>query len=138
MCKSHKSLLVCLSVALALGACTQNTAETAATAAPSYHGDRIGYYGFGQPATAEQIAGWDIDIRPDGQGLPPGSGSVADGEWLYEEQCAECHGSFGEGVGRYPVLAALQLGCAVLATVLLIVYPRITQHIIDVVFPDQP
>ena len=64
-----------------------------------------GYWGFGQPATAEQIAGWDIDIRPDGTGLPPGSGSVEDGEWLYDEKCAECHGTFGEGVGRFPVLA---------------------------------
>ena len=62
-------------------------------------------YGIGTPATTGEIAGWDIDIRPDGKGLPPGSGSVEDGEMLYEEQCASCHGSFGEGVGRYPVLA---------------------------------
>jgi S-disulfanyl-L-cysteine oxidoreductase SoxD len=67
--------------------------------------DRTGYYGYGSPATAAEIAGWDIDIRPDGTGLPEGSGSVADGEPLYEEKCAECHGSFGEGVGRFPVLA---------------------------------
>jgi len=66
---------------------------------------KVGEYGIGQPATAEEIAGWDIDIRPDGMGLPPGSGSVEDGEMLYEEKCASCHGSFGEGVGRYPVLA---------------------------------
>lgn len=66
---------------------------------------KVGEYGIGQPATPEEIAGWDIDIRPDGMGLPPGSGSVEDGEMLYEEKCASCHGSFGEGVGRYPVLA---------------------------------
>jgi cytochrome c5 len=64
-----------------------------------------GYYGYGEPASAEQIAGWDIDVRPDGKGLPPGSGSVEDGEYLYEEQCAQCHGSFGEGEGRFPALA---------------------------------
>ena len=64
-----------------------------------------GYYGYGKPATAEEIAGWDIDVRPDGTGLPEGSGSVEDGEWLYEEKCAECHGSFGEAVGRYPALS---------------------------------
>ena len=62
-------------------------------------------YGFGRIATEEEIAGWDIDIRPDGLGLPPGSGSVADGEGLYEAQCASCHGVFGEGEGRWPVLA---------------------------------
>jgi S-disulfanyl-L-cysteine oxidoreductase SoxD len=65
----------------------------------------VGHFGFGTPASPEAIAGWDIDVRPDGLGLPTGSGSVADGELLYEAQCAECHGSFGEGVGRYPVLA---------------------------------
>ncbi|WOJ92688.1 c-type cytochrome [Congregibacter variabilis] len=62
-------------------------------------------FGYGSPATAEQIAGWDIDVRPDGQGLPPGEGSVEDGEELYEEKCALCHGSFGESVGGYPALA---------------------------------
>ncbi|MDA0977965.1 MAG: c-type cytochrome [Proteobacteria bacterium] len=74
---------------------------------PAFAGEP-GYYGYGEPATPAQIAGWDIDVRPDGKGLPPGSGSVEDGEWLYEAQCAECHGSFGEGVGRYPVLAGGQ------------------------------
>jgi len=64
-----------------------------------------GGYGIGSHASAEEIAGWDIDIRPDGKGLPAGSGSVEDGEMMYEEQCASCHGSFGEGVGRYPVLS---------------------------------
>lgn len=62
-------------------------------------------YGFGQTATAEEIKGWDIDIRPDGMGLPAGEGSVADGEVLYEQLCATCHGLFGEGEGRWPVLA---------------------------------
>ena len=66
---------------------------------------KTGGYGIGTPATSDEIAGWDIDIRPDGKGLPPGSGSVEDGEMMYEQKCASCHGSFGEGVGRYPVLA---------------------------------
>lgn len=63
-----------------------------------------GYYGYGQTATPEQIAGWDIDVRPDGLGLPQGSGTAEDGEWVYEEKCASCHGSFGEGVDGYPSL----------------------------------
>ena len=69
------------------------------------HAEEAGHYGYGQDATAEQIAGWDIDIRPDGMGLPPGGATPEDGEMLYEEKCASCHGSFGEGVGRYPVLS---------------------------------
>lgn len=64
-----------------------------------------GEYGLGREATPEEIAAWNIDVRPDGQGLPEGSGSVMDGEPLYEEQCASCHGDFGEGAARYPVLA---------------------------------
>lgn len=64
-----------------------------------------GYYGYGMQATPEQIAGWDIDARPDGAGLPPGSGSVEKGAEIYAEQCAACHGTFGEGEGRYPKLA---------------------------------
>ena len=62
-------------------------------------------FGLGTLATAEQIAGWDIDVRPDGKGAPIGSGTAADGEEVYAERCAGCHGDFGEGVDRWPVLA---------------------------------
>lgn len=60
---------------------------------------------YGSPATPEQIAGWDIDVRPDGQGLPPGQGSVDEGSQIYQSRCASCHGTFGEGMGRYPKLS---------------------------------
>jgi cytochrome c len=62
----------------------------------------------GQPATPEVIAGWDIDVRPDGQGLPPGQGSVKAGEQVYIEKCAACHGEFGESAGRWPPVAGGQ------------------------------
>jgi len=54
-------------------------------------------YDIGQKATPDEIAGWNIDVLPDGSGLPPGKGSVADGEKLYAETCAACHGAKGEG-----------------------------------------
>ncbi len=64
--------------------------------------------GLGRAATADEVAAWNTDIRPDGQGLPVGSGSVLDGEEVFVEQCAVCHGDFGEGVDRWPVLAGGQ------------------------------
>ena len=62
-------------------------------------------FGIGREASPEEIAGWDIDIRPDGEGLPPGKGTVKDGEALFTQRCAGCHGEFGEGVGRWPALS---------------------------------
>src|ERR1044072_2852784 len=62
----------------------------------------------GRAATPAEIAGWDIDVRPDGQGLPPGKGSVKAGEDLYMTKCAACHGEFGESAGRWPVIAGGQ------------------------------
>lgn len=56
-----------------------------------------GQYGIGRTATAAEIAGWNIDIEPDGRGLPPGSGSVTHGREVFEQQCAACHGDKGQG-----------------------------------------
>ncbi len=54
------------------------------------------YPGIGRPATLAEIKAWDIDVRPDFKGLPPGSGSVAQGQVVWETKCASCHGTFGE------------------------------------------
>jgi mono/diheme cytochrome c family protein len=70
-------------------------------AAPAMSKDRIG---LGRAATPGEIAAWDIDIRPNGTGLPPGRGTVAEGDALWAEKCASCHGDFGEGVGRTPAM----------------------------------
>ena len=59
----------------------------------------------GRVALNEEIAAWDIDIRPDGQGLPKGQGTAEVGGEIYDAQCAVCHGVFGEGEGRWPILA---------------------------------
>ena len=61
-------------------------------------------FNIGKLATKEEIAGWDIDIRPDGLGAPIGSGTALIGEEIYTEQCAACHGDFGEGADRWPAL----------------------------------
>ena len=54
-------------------------------------------FGFGRAATPEEIAAWDIDIMPDGTGLPDGEGTAASGAPIYARQCAVCHGQAGEG-----------------------------------------
>ena len=61
-------------------------------------------YNIGKIATKIEIAGWDIDVRPDGVGAPKGSGNALDGEEIYVNRCASCHGDFGEGVDRWPAL----------------------------------
>src|SRR6056297_500990 len=61
--------------------------------------------GVGREALPEEIAAWNVDVRPDGTGLPPGSGSVAEGEEAFIAYCAVCHGDFAEGVGNWPKLA---------------------------------
>ncbi len=54
-------------------------------------------YGLGHTPTEQQIHSLDITVAPDGAGLPPGQGTVADGAQLYERQCRECHGPEGKG-----------------------------------------
>ena len=54
------------------------------------------YPGVGRTATAREIEVWNIDVRPDFQGLPKGTGTVLQGQNVWEAKCASCHGTFGE------------------------------------------
>ena len=54
------------------------------------------YPGIGRVATPKELQAWDIDVRPDFKGLPKGSGSVVQGQRVWETKCASCHGIFGE------------------------------------------
>lgn len=54
-------------------------------------------YHFGRAATEAEIAAWNLDIDRDGKALPPGKGTVAEGEEIFALQCASCHGETGEG-----------------------------------------
>lgn len=57
-----------------------------------------GPYDFGSTPTEAEIAAVDIDVMPDGRGLPPGSGSHAQGRQIYAQTCASCHGEDLQGV----------------------------------------
>lgn len=52
-------------------------------------------FAFGSRATPDRVARWDIDVRPDGEGLPPGAGDVDRGARVWAETCATCHGPTG-------------------------------------------
>jgi len=54
-------------------------------------------FGVGRPPTPEELRDLGSAIAPDGTGLPPGSGSVAEGRRVFAAQCARCHGPSGEG-----------------------------------------
>jgi cytochrome c len=51
----------------------------------------------GRAATATEIAAWDVDVAPDGHGLPAGRGTVAQGATIFATKCAVCHGASAEG-----------------------------------------
>ncbi len=79
-----------------IGAAVLAAVAAGAAGAPASGGAGASYPGIGRTATAKEVAAWDIDVRPDFKGLPPGSGSVAQGADLWEAKCSSCHGSFGE------------------------------------------
>ena len=53
--------------------------------------------GIGRPASPDEIAKIDIDVRPDGKGLPEGKGNAAEGAKIYSAKCQSCHGANGQG-----------------------------------------
>ncbi len=61
--------------------------------------------GLGRAPTPEEVAAWDVNVMPDGRGLPEGAMSVEDGERVFVENCAMCHGDFAEGLDNWPPLA---------------------------------
>ena len=81
------------------------TALLLACAAASVLADgKTGFPGIGRAATPQEVAAWDIDVRPDFKGLPAGSGSVAKGQEVWEGKCASCHGFFGESNETFSAL----------------------------------
>jgi cytochrome c len=84
-----RSLNIALAAALAVAGCaTQSGTERVANPGVK----------FGQPIAEADVAPWNVDIRtPDGQGLPPGRGNVADGKKIYDAKCQSCHGADAKG-----------------------------------------
>ena len=100
-CGSRSSVLTTatLGCCIALGS-HQIDLESAAQTLPR----QPDTFGFGRPATATDIEMLDIDVRPDGTGLPPGSGSATTGARTWGRDCRGCHGPEGEGRIAAPVV----------------------------------
>ena len=97
---------LCLLAAVVTTACTEGrAAQVPADPSRVPAQQAPATFGFGRPADAARIAAWDIDVRPDGTGLPPGSGTAAAGAVVYQQRCAACHGADGTG-GRNDILVA--------------------------------
>lgn len=77
--------IILTGVAIAIG-CAQSSWSTE---------ERATGYGLGRPATEEDIRAWNIDVAPNGEGLPPGKGTVREGAVVYATKCAKCHGPTG-------------------------------------------
>ena len=87
------NVVISVAIALAVAGCASQQ-MTQPVAKPSAR--------FGHPIADADIAPWNIDIRtPDGEGLPAGSGSVADGKKVYEGKCLACHGADAKGGSVY-------------------------------------
>ncbi len=84
----HRRLALC-----GVAAATMMIAGTSTAVGEGYGGP----YGFGSPASKNEVAAIDIDAMPDGRGLPAGSGGYAEGKAVYAEKCAACHGANMEG-----------------------------------------
>ena len=79
--------------------------ENGVETAYSYNTQDMSGLNYGRVPTKNELAAWDMDMMPDGTGYPEGSGSVEEGDELYEAQCASCHGEFAAGGKGYPTLA---------------------------------
>lgn len=77
------------------------TAVASIAAAPAF-AEKLG---IGRPALDEEVAAWNVNVMPDGRGLPEGGMSVEDGEQVFIDNCAMCHGDFAEGLDNWPPLA---------------------------------
>jgi mono/diheme cytochrome c family protein len=92
-------MLALAAVAVAVAAaCSRERASAPSVSATGFSGAAARHYGLGRPATTEEIAARDLDVGPDGEGLPAASGSAAQGAEIFQKKCAMCHGAKGQGM----------------------------------------
>ncbi|MBO4121972.1 c-type cytochrome [Cupriavidus gilardii] len=102
----HRAVLGCLLIGLVGAACLTTATRAAQGEASAVPKDaRAARAQLGRTATTAELKAWDIDVRPDFQGLPPGRGTVAQGQKVWDARCASCHGDFGESNAVFTPIA---------------------------------
>jgi S-disulfanyl-L-cysteine oxidoreductase SoxD len=79
-------------------ACVVQAAEQVPAKITPQHND------IARVATSAEISLLDISVLPNGDGLPSGRGTAREGQAIYVQHCAACHGMKGEGIAEYPAL----------------------------------
>jgi mono/diheme cytochrome c family protein len=99
-----RSLFPCALVAVLLAGCPKHPTPGASTIVRQRDA-AAEPFGIGRTPTAEEIRAWDVDVLPDGTGLPEGKGTAAEGAKVYASRCATCHGAKGQGGTAIPLVA---------------------------------
>jgi cytochrome c len=89
-----KQLMAITAIAVAASAYALAQTPARASAGQAQTPSRLG---IGRAASADEIKKIDIDVRPDGKGLPEGKGSATEGATVYAAKCQSCHGAEGRG-----------------------------------------
>jgi cytochrome c len=97
MMRANRVAAMVLLLAMAIAATSFAQVQSPRVGSSAGPGRPPASYGIGRPATPEEIRALDIDVMPDGTGLPAGRGTVAEGAATYAAKCASCHGKSGEG-----------------------------------------
>jgi mono/diheme cytochrome c family protein len=96
----HKKIAAAAVITVLLAACA-STSDTTSSPAPT-RGPNLG-----ATPSAAMLAAMDISIPPSGAGLPAGSGTVADGQKVFEAKCQVCHGPKGVGKPADPLVGGI-------------------------------
>ncbi|MBW7935159.1 MAG: c-type cytochrome, partial [Gemmatimonadaceae bacterium] len=93
------------SLALLTAACAREQGAPPAAPGASFANLPAKHYGLGRAATPAEVAARDIDVGPDGAGLPVGKGTAAAGADIFQQKCSMCHGAKGQGMlPAFPLL----------------------------------
>jgi len=87
---SMRNIMLTVGLTIILGA------EILWAGGPADRQTRTHGFGLGRPATDLEVQAWNIDVAPNGEGLPTGRGTAKQGAAIFAARCAACHGPTGQ------------------------------------------